>query len=615
MDIVINYCDSSNEVWRTEYNTLRRDLNMPTNSFSSYFYKNSLKYLLRSIDKNLRFVKKVFIIVPDESHIPDYINQKKIKIVRHKDIIPKEYLPTFNPNTIEMFIARIDGLSDKFIYLRNENSYFLNKIKNLDVKKDYILYSKKNDKPDDKTKKIVFNEQKALSKVIEIKDSIIFRNNDFNILDKVGMWKLNTDICYDIYNSCTPFPNENKNYNIDLWKYYFYYRNRAEKHNFNYAFVKDVDKLNEIKSDYIAFSKSFNEKAYEKIEAFFEEKFPTPSKYEKIEEENIEETKKIETNTEVEIEKVTESVDFVFPYVNPNDPEWIKKYTYSSGEEYNLKDSRFRDFSVLKYLFRSIEKNAPWIRKVYMIVDSETQVPDFLNASYGKLKIVRHKDIIPKEYLPTFNSNTIEMFVPFINGLSEKFIYGNDDLLFMNKANYSDFFRNGKIVFNYLYRYKRNPKAFLNTCYRTWKIIEQNFGKGSLPSKMRKDEQENWLFIKQYHGCASPRLLSDCKECYNLFQQDINNSLSRFRQMEKNLNQYIYGYYSVAKEHYERGDELRIGAYFSKERDMIKLLNRIKECSSVMACINDTPSMTEDDIKAIYKILDYKFPEKSKFEI
>ena len=51
----------------------------------------------------------------------------------------------------------------------------------------------------------------------------------------------------------------------------------------------------------------------------------------------------------------------------------------------------------------------PWIRNLYLIVSNKEQVPAWVNQE--NVKIVLHEDIIPAQFLPTFNSTAIEMFI------------------------------------------------------------------------------------------------------------------------------------------------------------------------------------------------------------
>ena len=71
---------------------------------------------------------------------------------------------------------------------------------------------------------------------------------------------------------------------------------------------------------------------------------------------------------------------------------------------------------------------------------TDEQTPVWLNTDHPKIKIIDHKDIIPTDKLPLFNSTTIEMFIPFIPGLSEHFLYANDDMFVWSKVEKEFFF-------------------------------------------------------------------------------------------------------------------------------------------------------------------------------
>ena len=83
-----------------------------------------------------------------------------------------------------------------------------------------------------------------------------------------------------------------------------------------------------------------------------------------------------------------------------------------------------------KYSLRSVEMYAPWIRKIFIVTDN--QVPKWLDTSNPKIRIVDHKEILPEVSLPCFNSRLIEHFLYKIPGLSEHFLYANDDM-FINR--------------------------------------------------------------------------------------------------------------------------------------------------------------------------------------
>ena len=140
-----------------------------------------------------------------------------------------------------------------------------------------------------------------------------------------------------------------------------------------------------------------------------------------------------------------EQIDFVIIWVDGGDPEWRKKKAkYEINKKGDDRDIRYRDWGILKYWFRCVEKNAPWVNKIYFVSDS--QKPEWLNEKHPKIKIIDHKDFIPKEYLPTFSSHTIELNIHRIPGLSENFVYFNDDMFIVNKVKPNTFFKHGKPV-------------------------------------------------------------------------------------------------------------------------------------------------------------------------
>ena len=121
-------------------------------------------------------------------------------------------------------------------------------------------------------------------------------------------------------------------------------------------------------------------------------------------------------------------IDFVIPWVDDTDELWLKKMAEFTGQDTKIGncEARYRDWDTLKYWFRGVEKFAPWVRHIYFI--SDNQKPEWLNTEHPKLKWIKHSDYIERQYLPTFSSHTIEWNLHRIEGLSENFVYFNDDV-------------------------------------------------------------------------------------------------------------------------------------------------------------------------------------------
>lgn len=144
-------------------------------------------------------------------------------------------------------------------------------------------------------------------------------------------------------------------------------------------------------------------------------------------------------------------VHAVYTWVDDTDPvwtadkeRWLAESDNVRGESYHA--SRFRNRDELKFSLRSIEKHAQFISKIYIVTNG--QVPDWLRLNDEKLEIVSHKTIFEDHSgLPTFNCFAIESCLHRIPGLSEHFIYLNDDFFFGRPVQYGDFFtREGKPV-------------------------------------------------------------------------------------------------------------------------------------------------------------------------
>lgn len=143
----------------------------------------------------------------------------------------------------------------------------------------------------------------------------------------------------------------------------------------------------------------------------------------------------IENFDEEDIDSI--KIDLVYTWVDGKDPKWIKKKSEHLGEDpAKLSQStgpRYYNMDELKYSLRSVHKYAPWINNIYIVVD-DVQAPEFLNFDHPKIKIVKHSDIIDPKYLPLFNSMPIEACIHHIPGLSENFLYSNDDCFFGNNV-------------------------------------------------------------------------------------------------------------------------------------------------------------------------------------
>ncbi|XP_048726912.2 N-acetylglucosamine-1-phosphotransferase subunits alpha/beta-like isoform X2 [Ostrea edulis] len=130
------------------------------------------------------------------------------------------------------------------------------------------------------------------------------------------------------------------------------------------------------------------------------------------------------------------SIDGKQPTLNAANLVWDLR-DFSRDED--ISSSRFEDNDELRYSLRSVEKYAPWVRHVFIVTNG--QIPHWLDLENPRVTIVTHEDIFPnKSHLPTFSSPAIEANIHRIPGLSKKFIYMNDDVMFGKEVWPEDFY-------------------------------------------------------------------------------------------------------------------------------------------------------------------------------
>jgi hypothetical protein len=129
-------------------------------------------------------------------------------------------------------------------------------------------------------------------------------------------------------------------------------------------------------------------------------------------------------------------IDVVYTWVDGQDPKWQTKkdrcLRVAGRSPMNWQaanSSRFLSRDELRYSLRSLSLYADWVRTVYIVTDD--QVPIWLDTSHPRIRMVSHREIFrTPQVLPTFNSHSIESQLHHIEGLSQRYLYLNDDVFF-----------------------------------------------------------------------------------------------------------------------------------------------------------------------------------------
>ncbi|EHB06654.1 N-acetylglucosamine-1-phosphotransferase subunits alpha/beta [Heterocephalus glaber] len=122
---------------------------------------------------------------------------------------------------------------------------------------------------------------------------------------------------------------------------------------------------------------------------------------------------------------------------------WDLSTISQSKQDEDISASRFEDNEELRYSLRSIERHAPWVRNIFIVTNG--QIPSWLNLDNPRVAIVTHQEVFRNlSHLPSFSSPAIESHIHRIEGLSQKFIYLNDDVMFGKDVWPDDFYSHSK---------------------------------------------------------------------------------------------------------------------------------------------------------------------------
>jgi hypothetical protein len=150
------------------------------------------------------------------------------------------------------------------------------------------------------------------------------------------------------------------------------------------------------------------------------------------------------------IDEVRFPVDAVYTWVDGDDPTMAAKrrahqaLTDNTIAPRETGASRYTSHDELRYALRSLEMYAGFVRHVYLVTDS--QIPAWLDPDAEGLTVVDHREILPAEALPVFNSHAIESRLHHIPGLSEHYLYFNDDVFISRPVRAEHFFHGNGIA-------------------------------------------------------------------------------------------------------------------------------------------------------------------------
>lgn len=296
-------------------------------------------------------------------------------------------------------------------------------------------------------------------------------------------------------------------------------------------------------------------------------------------------------------------MDYVFPYVDCSDPVWREQYKQVNNT-LTMDESRFRSFGTLRYVFRGIAKNMPFIDRVVLIVSTESQVPDWIDRS--KVRIVTHDEFMPAEHLPTFSSSAIESDMWRIEGLSDQFIYGNDDIFALQPLTENDFFLGGRPRLRFEASDYHVRNLFRRCCRRGMDMIAGALG---------CEPTDPYILLKPQH-CMKGILTEHMKEVGRLCGDQIDGTVTRQRH-QWNVTGYIYHYYAFYTGQYD--PFYANYEYIRISDDYEQVIDRLSDPNISILCINDAGQLShgryEEAAEALKSCFEALFPERCRYEL
>lgn len=314
------------------------------------------------------------------------------------------------------------------------------------------------------------------------------------------------------------------------------------------------------------------------------------------------------------------AVDIVIPWVDGSNEKWRKNFEfYRSVEGNEIGEEGFRSSKELLELWLiGALKYATWAHKIFIVVDRLTDLSG-MDIQKDNIEIVYHDEFIPKDYLPTFNSNVIECFAYLIPNLAEHFVLFNDDCYLVNKTTKEDFFTpDGRAIdtdqvypvgVSEVYSHTIvNNLIFINGRLN-FKKYRAEFFKRNLKSIFRPRTFRSLMFNKllsSFHGWQDEHIpiaytRTMFKQTFGTFDELHHQLLSgsKFRKFS-DVSHLLVRFWRLAKFDYSPRGFRTLGVYTEIEPGgQQKKLEQLLEAQHKIICVNDI-EMSKNEAQQAY---------------
>lgn len=324
-------------------------------------------------------------------------------------------------------------------------------------------------------------------------------------------------------------------------------------------------------------------------------------------------------------------IDFIIPWVDGSDPAWRKEF--AAARHLDTEDAsvaRYRDWQTLRYWFRGVERFAPWVRRIHFVTWGH--LPAWLDTSHPKLHVVAHRDYLPAEYLPTFNSNTILLNLHRIEGLSEQAVVFNDDMFLCRPAAPDQFFRRGlprdmaRLSIpapEYFTHTILNDRILIAARYRTHEVLRRHPAKWFSPrygaaNLMKTLLLAPWSVLPGLHDHHMPQayLRSSFERAWQTWGAELDATCRRQFRTAEDLSEWLVRYDVLC-----RGEFIPVSMRDCllsdlNETTLERICRAIETAACRMICINDSTAIRSEEAvrRRLCAAFERLLPDPSSFE-
>ncbi|MET8577387.1 stealth family protein [Streptomyces sp. NPDC005012] len=318
------------------------------------------------------------------------------------------------------------------------------------------------------------------------------------------------------------------------------------------------------------------------------------------------------------IEKVDFDIDVVYTWVDGSDPQLAaQREAYRGGSAAPRRiharetgASRYTSHDELKYSLRSLEMYAPFVRNVYIVTDGQT--PPWLDTSAAGVQVVDHKEIFSDtSVLPVFNSHAIGTQLHHIDGLSERYLYFNDDVFVGRPVTGEHFFHGNGVA----------KLPFSPFQYGLGSPLGDEPAPNSAGKNVRRLllAEHGRFAVNKFMHTPHPQIRAVMREIEELFREDVERtSASRFRDVtDIAMGASLHHHHAYLTGRAVPGSYKLRYVDVAREESAERLAELLETRGFDFFCLNDVntpPERQQDVTETLHAFLETYFPFPSRFE-